>query len=101
GASKPVCGLKKWTFIAGGAMSQVHVRAAAFVLLLTACRAWGQEHAGKAEEPLAQAQRLAEQKPSVAHWLGLAEMKRAAGERQPALADLARAVKAAGTGATA
>src|SRR5262245_25463561 len=71
------------------------------VLLAAGVRAPAQGPAPKAETPLARAQRLAEQKPAAARWLGLAEMKRAAGQRQQALGDLARAVAAAGSGARA
>jgi alpha-2-macroglobulin len=82
-------------------MFRAHVCLVGVVLLGTAARAPGQGPAPKAETPLARAQRLAEQKPAAARWLGLAEMKRAAGQRQPALADLARAVAGAGPGARA
>src|SRR5205823_266331 len=61
----------------------------------------GQQPAAKTETPLARAQRLAEAKPDVAHWLGLAELRRTAGQRQESLADLARAVAAPDVGPSA
>jgi hypothetical protein len=56
----------------------------------------GQTGAPATDPALARAQRVVQQKPSVARWVGLAEQRRAAGQLQDGLADLARAVAAAG-----
>ncbi|MCI0459401.1 MAG: MG2 domain-containing protein [Gemmataceae bacterium] len=82
-------------------MFRVHVWLAGIVVLGSAHLARGQNPGAKVETTLAQAQRLVEQKPSAARWLGLAELRRGAGQQQQALADLARAVEAAGAGAQA
>src|SRR5690348_12981554 len=44
-----------------------------------------------AEQLLPQAQKLAEVKPSAAHWIGVSEMQRAAGQPQDSLDTLLRA----------
>ncbi len=65
---------------------------AARVLLLAAVAASPcPDDAPTPEQLLPMAQKLAEQKPTAAHWVGLAEMQRAAGRTQDALDTLLRA----------
>src|SRR5262249_10101271 len=76
----------------GADMSQLRTLLLPSVLFLLAGGAAAQPDAAPGKDLLARAQNLAGQKPSAAHWGGLAEMSRALKRAETAAEDLARAV---------